>query len=322
MQDLDNFILPILGFEGDIPIPVILISAHVPGAESSEDPTAIPSASASRTRACKRKAPIDSSPPKRPRRLPEKLRVRSRSPALNKKLLLQLLHREFRKGSQSSDQKGILILSTLFYCLLLSCKLPCRVPQDIPLASPTKNIPHKSRSPKVDKPPSPCVGKTLLEMLNPADSEDINVPTGATRNLTSPLATDSRRDTTHQSPRPDSTVHQEASPISPKSFGLGAHGGPQQGEGSPVPRPEKQPRQYSRLVETLWDNLDFIQVGFHIGRYVSTSMNTQAEQEQIKALYSSMKTTSKLIDISFYAPTYLLNLRPNSSLIQAVVKHC
>jgi hypothetical protein len=34
-----------------------------------------------------------------------------------------------------------------------------------------------------------------------------------------------------------------------------------------------------------------------------------------------MKTTSELIDVSFYAPSYLLTLRLNSSLIHAVVKH-
>jgi hypothetical protein len=71
----------------------------------------------------------------------------------------------------------------------------------------------------------------------------------------------------------------------------------------------------------LWENPDFIQARFHIGRYVSASVNTQAKQEQIKALYSSMKTTSELIDVSFYAPSYLLTLRLNSSLIHAVVKH-
>jgi hypothetical protein len=76
-----------------------------------------------------------------------------------------------------------------------------------------------------------------------------------------------------------------------------------------------------RVAESLWDNPDFIQAGFHIGRYISVSVNTQAEQEQIKALYSSMKTTSELIDVSFYAPPYLLTMRFNSSLIQAVVKH-
>jgi hypothetical protein len=65
LQDLDNFISPIPGFEGDIPIPAILISAHDPGAESSEDPSIGSSASASRTRACKQNVPIDPSPPKK-----------------------------------------------------------------------------------------------------------------------------------------------------------------------------------------------------------------------------------------------------------------
>jgi hypothetical protein len=41
MQDLDNFILPIPGFEGDIPI-----LAHDPGIESSKDPSIGSSASA------------------------------------------------------------------------------------------------------------------------------------------------------------------------------------------------------------------------------------------------------------------------------------
>jgi hypothetical protein len=50
-------------------------------------------------------------------------------------------------------------------------------------------------------------------------------------------------------------------------------------------------------------------------------VNTQAEQEQIKALFSSMKTTSELIDVSLYAPSYLLTLELGSSLIQEVVKH-
>jgi hypothetical protein len=49
-------------------------------------------------------------------------------------------------------------------------------------------------------------------------------------------------------------------------------------------------------------------------------VNTQAKQEQIKALYSSMKTTSELIDVSFYAPPYILFLKLDASLIQVVVK--
>jgi DNA repair exonuclease SbcCD ATPase subunit len=51
------------------------------------------------------------------------------------------------------------------------------------------------------------------------------------------------------------------------------------------------------------------------------AVNTQAEQEQIKALYLSMQNTSKHIDVCFYVPCHPLTLRPNTSLKQAVVKH-
>jgi hypothetical protein len=115
------------------------------------------------------------------------------------------------------------------------------VPHDIPSASPAKNIPLESKSLKVDKPPSPSARKTLPETPNPPGLEGINLPIAATSTLTSESATDSRRDATHQSPKPNPTRHQEASPLSPKSFGLEAHGGPQPGEGSSVPMPEKQP---------------------------------------------------------------------------------
>jgi hypothetical protein len=150
--------------------------------------------------------------------------------------------------------------------------------------------------------------KNIPKTPNLLGSEYINIPTSAASNLAFPPVDDLRRDAAHQPPRPDPAMHKDASPISPKSFGLGAHGGPQPGEGSSVPRLEKQPQQYSCVAESLWDNLDFIQAGFHIGRYVSMSVNTQAEQEQIKTLYSSMKTTSELIYVSLYAPSYLLTV--------------
>jgi hypothetical protein len=172
--------------------------------------------------------------------------------------------------------------------LSLIRRLPCRVPQDIPSASPTRDIQPKGESPKMDKPPSPSTRKPLQRHQTPAGSEGTRNPTGPMSNPTSPPTSDSQCDATHQYPRPDPARHQDASPVSPKSFGLGAHGGQQSGEGPSVLRSWKQPRQYSRVAESLWDNLDFIEAGFHIGRYVSVAMNTQAEQEQIKALYSSM----------------------------------
>jgi hypothetical protein len=71
------------------------------------------------------------------------------------------------------------------------------------------------------------------------------------------------------------------------SFRLEAHARPQAGEASSIPRLEKQKRQYSHVAESLWDNLDFIQAGCHISQYVSASINTKAEREQIEDFYSS-----------------------------------
>jgi hypothetical protein len=112
-------------------------------------------------------------------------------------------------------------------CLLIR-KLPCRVPE--------------SESPKLDKPPSPFAGKTFPETLKPPGPEGNNASAGAASNLTSPYATDSGCDAAQQSARPDYTECQEVSPQIPKSFRLGAHGGPQTCEGPSMPRPEKQPR--------------------------------------------------------------------------------
>jgi hypothetical protein len=130
-------------------------------------------------------------------------------------------------------------------------------------------------------------------MENPASAK--GVPT-------SPSDASLGRDTTHQSLGPEPTLHPKASLQSPKSFGLRPPSGCQPSEGLSVPRSRKQPHQYSCVAESLWDNPDFIQAGFHIGRYVIASMNTEAEQEQIKALYSSMRTTSELVDVSIFIP--------------------
>jgi hypothetical protein len=113
------------------------------------------------------------------------------------------------------------------------------VPQDIHSVSHAKNLVLESESPKVDKPPSPSTRKTFPNMSKPPSPKDTNASAGATSNPTSPSATDSGRDADHQSSRPDPTERQEASPLNPKSFRLGAHGGPQAGESSYVPRPEK-----------------------------------------------------------------------------------
>jgi hypothetical protein len=75
------------------------------------------------------------------------------------------------------------------------------------------------------------------------------------------------------------------------------------------------------VAESLWDNPEFIQADYHIGRYVTASVNTEAKRERIKALYSSMKTTSELVDVSIHILPYLFDLIFDSSLMQAIVKH-
>jgi hypothetical protein len=56
MQGLGSFISPVPGFDGDIPIPAIPVSARSPSDESTSDPSAGADASALKTRAGKRKA--------------------------------------------------------------------------------------------------------------------------------------------------------------------------------------------------------------------------------------------------------------------------
>jgi hypothetical protein len=48
----------------------------------------------------------------------------------------------------------------------------------------------------------------------------------------------------------------------------------------------------------LWDNPEFFQAGFHIDRLVTAAVDTEADWENINALYSNLESTSAQIDIS------------------------
>jgi hypothetical protein len=65
MHALDNFIFPIPGFEGDIPIPAIPVSARSPSDRLASDPSARASAGASKTHAGKQKATANPTPQKK-----------------------------------------------------------------------------------------------------------------------------------------------------------------------------------------------------------------------------------------------------------------
>jgi hypothetical protein len=66
MQALDSFISPIPGFDGDIPIPTILVLAWPPSDESTSDPST--RASALKTQGGKKKTIANLTPQKQARK--------------------------------------------------------------------------------------------------------------------------------------------------------------------------------------------------------------------------------------------------------------
>jgi hypothetical protein len=55
---------------------------------------------------------------------------------------------------------------------------------------------------------------------------------------------------------------------------------------------------------SLWDNPEFIQARLHIGRFIMVAVDSEAGRENIKAFYSSMRSTSTQIDVSALKPSY------------------
>jgi hypothetical protein len=72
LQALDSLISSIHGFEGDSPVPVVLILAQTLSVESVGDSSTGPSVESSRTRAGKCKAIATPPPPKKPRKVVSK----------------------------------------------------------------------------------------------------------------------------------------------------------------------------------------------------------------------------------------------------------
>jgi hypothetical protein len=53
---------------------------------------------------------------------------------------------------------------------------------------------------------------------------------------------------------------------------------------------------------SLWDNPEFVRAGFHADRFVTTVVDTEADQENIMELYTSLRTTSTQSDVSAQQP--------------------
>jgi hypothetical protein len=48
----------------------------------------------------------------------------------------------------------------------------------------------------------------------------------------------------------------------------------------------------------LFDNPEFIQVGFHIGRFIKAAVDTEADRANTKARYYTLETASAHLDVS------------------------
>jgi hypothetical protein len=138
----------------------------------------------------------------------------------------------------------------------------------------------------------------MPEPSNPPSPKDVQGSPSTGGTLPSPSRATSGHNLAGASSGIELAVSPKASPPSPWSYGLESTGGHQTGEGSSVPQSEKPLQQHSWVTESLWDNPKFIQVRFHIRRFVTAAINTKADRENIKVLYVSLKSTSAQMDVS------------------------
>jgi hypothetical protein len=112
-------------------------------------------------------------------------------------------------------------------------------------------------------------------------------------------------------------------PPSLKSPGLGSVGGVPPSGDSAWPQPEGSPQWIPQVTKSLAKDLDFIKVGFHIGRFITVAVNTEAERADIEALRGNLDSTSLRINvsISFYVLHYHLFLMLIPLLIQKIIEH-
>jgi hypothetical protein len=146
----------------------------------------------------------------------------------------------------------------------------------------TKSAPVGGESPKANKPLTPNTKETAPESLKPPSHGGTHSSPGT--GGAPPLSTRATSSPVHAgtSSGPEPTESPKTFPLSPRSYGLQATGGYQRGEGSSMPRPKKQSRQYSRVAECLFDNPEFIQAGFHISRFINQPLILKRTGQTLK----------------------------------------
>jgi hypothetical protein len=180
----------------------------------------------------------------------------------------------------------------------VTCEPLCRVPHDINPESPTKSVPTGGESPKVNEPPTPNAKETALEFskpLSPCGARSSPNAGGAPSSNTALNLGPANR-------RPDKSPH--TTPTNSQSFVLGSVGDPSHGGESSVPRSGKSAQRYSQVEEPLTKDPEFVKAGFHIGRFITTIVDTEKDRANMDDLYNDLESASTRLNVSI---VYLLH---------------
>jgi hypothetical protein len=99
-------------------------------------------------------------------------------------------------------------------------------------------------------------------------------------------------------PNPKLAESPKTCPPCPRFHGLGSTDDFPLGGDSSMLQSENPPQQYSWVAESLANDPDFIKVGFHRGRIITTVVDIQDDCANIEALYMDQESTSTWINVS------------------------
>jgi hypothetical protein len=155
-------------------------------------------------------------------------------------------------------------------------------------------------SPKVTKPPTPNVEETAQESLKPSSPDGAQDSPGVGGAPTSPTRVAPSSNPTGASSRPKPTEPPKTSPMSPSPMDLGPSVNTIL-ERARLHPDQKNHRDNIRGSQShCFDNPEFIQTGFHIGRFIMAAIDTEVDRANTKALYSALESASTHLNVSIF----------------------
>jgi hypothetical protein len=123
---------------------------------------------------------------------------------------------------------------------------------------------------------------------------------------------DSRLCNTQKPQSSESTEFPKTTPLNNPYNGIGSTGKDPIGGDCAQPQPESLPWWTPLVAETLANDPDFIQAEFHIGRFITAVVDTEADRLNTEALQTEMESTSTRIYVS--NPCIIVHYRIRSIL--------